>query len=79
MKERKLSNRKPQCIKRVVLLPKQDEILSCLAGGLKNAEIAARMRVSVSVITLLITDIMLQLEVKTRSAAVIKAQELNLI
>ncbi|MBR1777469.1 MAG: DUF742 domain-containing protein [Alphaproteobacteria bacterium] len=60
-------------------MPKQDEILSCLAGGLKNAEIAARMRVSVSVITLLITDIMLQLEVKTRSAAVIKAQELNLI
>ena len=62
-----------------ILTPKQRDVLSLLAQGLRNKEIAKKMNISVSTVKLHISGIFIRLNVCTRTAAVIKAQKLNLI
>ena len=64
---------------KVCLTFKQKEVLKHLAKGLLNKEIAQAMELSVSTIKLHVSGIFLRLRVKTRTAAVVKAQELGLI
>ncbi len=61
------------------LTPKQEEVLKYLAQGFQNKEIAFQMNLSVSTVKLHVSGLMLRLNVRTRTAAVIKAQRLNLI
>ena len=64
---------------RIILTPKQKEVLKHLAKGLQNKEIAAKMDLSDSTVKLHVSGILLRLEVHTRTAAVIKAQKLGLL
>ena len=64
---------------RNVLTPKQKIVLDYLAQGLQNKEIAAEMDLSVSTVKLHVSGILLRLNAKTRTAAVITAQKQNLI
>lgn len=61
------------------LTSKQKEVLGHLAEGLQNKQIALVMNLSVSTVKLHVSGILLRLEVKTRTAAVVKAQKLGLI
>ena len=61
------------------LTPKQEEVLKYLVQGFQNKEIAFQMNLSVSTVKLHVSGLMLRLNVRTRTAAVIKAQRLNLI
>ena len=61
------------------LTPKQKEVLIYLAKGLLNKQIAEAMNLSVSTVKLHVSGILFRLEVKTRTAAVVKAQKLGLI
>ena len=61
------------------LTSKQKEVLGHLAEGLQNKQIAQAMSLSVSTIKLHVSGILLRLRVKTRTAAVVKAQKLGLI
>ena len=61
------------------LTPQQIKVLKLLALGLQNKEIAYRMQKSVSTVKQHISGMMLRLGVNTRTAVVIKAQELGLI
>ena len=61
------------------LTPKQEEVLKYLAQGFRNKEIAFQMNLSVSTVKLHVSGLMLRLNVRTRTAAVIEAQRLNLI
>ncbi|MBR1777432.1 MAG: response regulator transcription factor [Alphaproteobacteria bacterium] len=58
---------------------KQKEVLKYLAKGLLNKQIAQAMNLSVSTVKLHVSGILLRLNVKTRTAAVVKAQKLGLI
>ena len=58
---------------------KQKEVLAYLAKGLLNKQIAEAMNLSVSTVKLHVSGILFRLEVKTRTAAVVKAQKLELI
>ena len=64
---------------RFCLTPKQKEVLIYLAKGLLNKQIAEAMNLSVSTVKLHISGILFRLQVKTRTAAVVKAQKLGLI
>ena len=68
----------PDCNK-ICLTFKQKQVLFHLARGLQNKEIAEVMNLSVSTVKLHVSGILLRLNVKTRTAAVIKAQKLGLI
>ena len=61
------------------LTPKQKEVLIYLAKGMQNKQIAEAMNLSVSTIKLHVSSILLRLKVKTRTAAVVKAQKLGLV
>lgn len=61
------------------LTPKQKEVLIYLAEGLLNKQIADVMNLSVSTVKLHVSGILIRLEVRTRTAAVVKAQKLGLI
>ena len=61
------------------ITPEQKELLKHLSEGLKNKEIAEAMNLSVSTVKLHISGIFICLDVCTRTAAVVKAQELGLI
>ena len=74
MKENKLSNGNTYH-----LTPQQMKALNYLAQGLRNKEIANRMKLSESTIKQHVSGIMLRLGVNTRTAVVVKAQELELI
>ncbi|MBR1946305.1 MAG: response regulator transcription factor [Alphaproteobacteria bacterium] len=74
MKENKLSNGNTYH-----LTPQQMKALNYLAQGLRNKEIANRMKLSESTIKQHVSGIMLRLGVNTRTAVVVKAQELGLI
>ena len=50
-----------------------------MAQGFQNKEIAFQMNLSVSTVKLHVSGLMLRLNVKTRTAAVVEAQRLNLI
>ena len=58
---------------------RQKEVLEYLRKGLLNKQIAHAMGLSVSTIKLHISGIFIRLNVNTRTAAVVKAQELGLI
>ncbi|MBR4127012.1 MAG: response regulator transcription factor [Alphaproteobacteria bacterium] len=58
---------------------RQKEVLGYLRKGLLNKQIAHAMGLSVSTIKLHISGIFIRLNVNTRTAAVVKAQELGLI
>lgn len=74
MKENKLSNGNTYH-----LTPQQMKALNYLAQGLRNKEIANRMKLSESTIKQHVSGIMLRLGVNTRTAVVVKAQEIGLI
>ena len=61
------------------LTQKQREVLKYLSFGFQNKEIASQMGLSVSTIKLHVSAMMHRLDVKTRTAAVVKAQKLGLI
>ena len=61
------------------LTPKQLEVLGYLAQGFQNKEIAIHMNKSISTVKLHVSALMHRLNVKTRTAIVVKAQELGLI
>ena len=79
IKEGRLSQRMPLKKKHSNLTPKQEEVLKYLAQGFQNKEIAFQMNLSVSTVKLHVSGLMLRLNVRTRTAAVIEAQRLNLI
>lgn len=79
IKEGRLSQRMPLKKKYSNLTPKQEEVLKYLAQGFQNKEIAFQMNLSVSTVKLHVSGLMLRLNVRTRTAAVIEAQRLNLI
>lgn len=64
---------------KVRLTFKQKQVLEHLAEGLMNKQIAAEMELSVATIKLHVSGILTRLNVKTRTAAVVKAQKLGLI
>ena len=64
---------------RIVLTPKQKEVLGHLAEGLQNKEIAKVMNLSVSTVKLHVSGILLRMNVRSRTAAVITAQKAGLI
>ena len=74
MKEDKLSFKK-----RDHLTPQQIKTLKLLVQGLQNKEIAFQMGKSVSTVKQHVSGILLRLIVRTRTAAVVKAQKLGLI
>ena len=61
------------------LTPKQKEVLIYLAKGMQNKQIARVLGLSVSTVKLHVSGILLRLNVKTRTAAVVKAQKQGLI
>ena len=61
------------------LTPQQLNVLKLLTLGLQNKEIADRMGLAVSTIKLHVSGILRRLNVRTRTAAVIKAQKQGLI
>ncbi|MBR1777394.1 MAG: response regulator transcription factor [Alphaproteobacteria bacterium] len=74
MKGRKITENKTR-----ILTPRQFTVLTFLAAGLRNKEIAYRMGLTVSTVKQHISGIMLRLNVNTRTAVVLKAQKLGLI
>ena len=79
MKEERLSAEETPKKNDINLTSKQKEVLKYLAQGFQNKEIAIRMNLSVSTIKLHVSGIMLRLNAKTRTVAVVEAQRLNLI
>ena len=73
------NNEKQPYYNRIILTPKQKEVLGYLAMGLQNKEIAKAMNLSVSTVKLHVSGILLRLDVHTRTAALVKAQKLGLI
>lgn len=61
------------------LTSRQRDVLSYLAKGLQNKEIAYEMNLSVATVKCHLVDIFLRLSVRTRTAAVVKAHKLGLI
>ena len=61
------------------LTPQQFNVLKLLTLGLQNKEIADRMGLAVSTVKLHVSGILRRLNVRTRTAAVIKAQKQGLI
>lgn len=74
-----MEERKPEEKEAYPITPRQFSVLKLLASGLQNKEIAYRMGLAVSTVKLHVSGIMRRLDVKTRTAAVIKAQKLGLI
>lgn len=62
-----------------ILTPRQKEVLTCLADGLSNKQIAYRLGVSEGTIKIHITLLLRALEVTNRLAAVRKAVQLGII
>ncbi len=58
---------------------REHEILSLIAGGLSNQEIAARLVVTVTTVKWHITGLYRKLAVRSRIQAIVRARELNLI
>lgn len=61
------------------LTPKQLEVLSYMAQGFRNKEIAHKMGISISTVKLHVGGIYLRLQVDTRVAAILKAQKMGLV
>lgn len=66
-------------LSRLGISKREYEILQLMAEGLSNQEIAERTFVSLSTIKTHVSNILLKLDAKRRTQAVIKARELNLI
>ena len=63
----------------IVITPKQMEVLSYLAQGYQNKEIAYKMGLSVSTIKLHLAGLYLRLNVRSLISALIVAQNLGLL
>jgi len=74
MKESKLPQKE-----KFHLTPQQIKVLKLLARGLRNKEIAYQMGLAVSTVKQHVSGMMLRLNAGTRTAVVVKAQELGLI
>ena len=61
------------------LSARERDVLSCLAGGLSNAEAASRLYVSRETIKSHVANLLRKLEVGDRFAAVTKAQKIGLL
>jgi DNA-binding NarL/FixJ family response regulator len=59
------------------LTPKQNEVLSYLADGKSNLEIAQRLRITVGTVKLHVTEILRKLEVGSRGQAMLLARRLE--
>lgn len=79
MKEDRIADRNSSKAAEPKLTPKQIEVLKYLGKGFQNKEIAFQMNLSVSTVKLHVSGLMLRLNVKTRTAAVVEAQRLNLL
>jgi len=62
-----------------ILTPRQQEVLSCMAEGLSNKQIAYKLNLSEGTVKIHITLMMRTLEVTNRTAAVRKAVQLGLL
>ena len=78
MDKKEMPDFNPDCSKSYLTF-RQKEVLEYLRKGLLNKQIAHAMGLSVSTIKLHISGIFIRLNVNTRTAAVVKAQELGLI
>ena len=74
-----MKERKSEDDKAYRLTPQQRNTLKLMAKGLPNKEIAYRMGLTVSTVKQHISGIFVRLKVNTRTAAVVKAQQLGLI
>ena len=63
----------------IKLTAKQQEVLTYLAQGLQNKEIALKMDCSASTVKQHVSGIMLRLNINTRTAVVVTAKKLGLI
>ena len=79
MKEDIIADRDSSKKNKPKLTPKQREVLKYLGKGFQNKEIAFQMNLSVSTVKLHVSGLMLRLNVKTRTAALVEAQRLNLL
>lgn len=61
------------------LTDRESEVLEALAGGLSNREIAQRLVISEGTVKNHVSNILAKLEVRDRTQAVLKAQELDLV
>ena len=79
MKEDRIADRNSSKEAGPKLTPKQIEVLKYLGKGFQNKEIAFQMNLSVSTVKLHVSGLMLRLNVKTRTAAVVEAQRLKIL
>ena len=79
MKEDRIADRNSSKETEPKLTPKQIEVLKFLGKGFQNKEIAIQMNLSVSTIKLHVSGLMLRLNVRTRTAAVVEAQRLKIL
>lgn len=61
------------------LSQREMEILECLSQGLKNQEIARETYISINTVKSHVRKILVKLNVKTRTQAILKARQLNLL
>jgi DNA-binding NarL/FixJ family response regulator len=61
------------------LTPREHEVLRLMATGLRNADIARRLSVSVKTVEHHVTNILVKLGVQSRTQAIIKAREHGLV
>lgn len=61
------------------LTPREQEILQAITDGLRNAEIAASLRLSLETVKSHVRSILLKLQVRDRTQAVVTALRLGLV
>ncbi len=69
----------PPSIQNFRLTPREMEILRCMAEGLNNGEIAARLVISQSTVKYHIANILQKMDVETRSEAIVLAVKNDLV
>ena len=63
----------------LALTQRESEILEMVAQGFQNKEIAQKAFIAITTVKSHVTNIMTKLNVKTRTQAILKAKEMNLI
>jgi DNA-binding NarL/FixJ family response regulator len=61
------------------LTPREQEVLQALADGLSNLEIAEKLVITEGTVKNHVSSLLAKLEVRDRTQAVLKAQQLNLL
>lgn len=69
----------PEQLKALGLSKREYEVLLLISGGYSNKEIADRLFVTESTIKTHVSNILLKLDAKRRTEALVRARELNLI